>query len=141
GEVLGSKEALARAENALKLLILGDADRELWSASLTPVEDKDVPAATTIELDAWMEKAVVARPEVKEAEAALGRRHLEASLAKDQTRPSLQAVASYDRLGLAGTRNPAVAPAPGSVLEDLGTLEGGLGRSIATLHDGSFSDA
>jgi outer membrane protein TolC len=139
GELFASHEAVARADNALKLLILSDGDAELWATPLDPVDKANVEALS-VDLEAWMQRALGSRPELRVAEAVLQRRSLEASLARDQVRPSLDAIVSYDRLGLAGTRNPAVSPAPGAPPIDLGGLEGGYGNAISSLTDGGFSD-
>ncbi|MBZ5639953.1 MAG: TolC family protein, partial [Acidobacteriia bacterium] len=54
---------------------------------------------------------------------------------------SLDAVASYDRFGLAGSVNPSVASNPGFSVMVPSSLDGGWGRSYRLLGDGSFDDA
>src|SRR6185503_9870984 len=45
GELLASSEALSRAENSLKLLILDGVDDPLWTEKLDPTEDATVEIA------------------------------------------------------------------------------------------------
>ncbi|TMA31098.1 MAG: hypothetical protein E6J87_16525, partial [Deltaproteobacteria bacterium] len=80
-----------------------------------------------------MELALAGRPELDEARAALDRRRAEFARARSGVWPALDAVVSYDRFGLAGTRNPS-APA-GSIPPE---LSGDLGRSLRTLRDGDL---
>jgi len=140
GELLAASEAAARAGNALKLLILGDDDVEAWSDSFVPTDE---PAATIEPVDTAgaMARALASRPELEEAEAVRERRRVETALAHDATRPALDAVASYDRFGLAGSENPDGSTVPGlsAVIPD--GMEGGLRRSFGQLDENRFDDA
>jgi outer membrane protein TolC len=134
GDLLGAREDLARAENALKLLVLGDDD-SLWSDSIVPVD----PAATDevhVDVAPQLTRALELRPELAVAEAAVDRSKAEAALARNAVWPSLDVVLSYQRFGLAGSRNPAD---PQAVVPP--SLEGDLGRSVETLRDGDFDAA
>jgi len=139
GELLASREAASRAENALKVLILGDTDA-LWSEQLVPTREPE-GGAFAVDIAASIERALKSRPELSAAAAVLERRRAETDFAKDGIRPVLDLVVSYDRFGLAGSRNPAAATIPGLPTEIPDGLEGGLGRSYATLGDGDFYDA
>jgi outer membrane protein TolC len=139
GELLMAQEAQARAENALKLLILGDDDGDLWSRHLAPVEDSAV-TVTPVDLPAAMTAALDARPELAEAKAAIARRQAETAFARDAVRPALDAVVSYDRFGLAGAVNPAASSIPGLPTDVPSRLDGGLGQSFSTLGSGDFDD-
>jgi len=106
GERLAAQEALSRAENALKVLILsGDSDA-LWAERLVPADDAELPVEP-LNVTAEMEKALRVRPELAAGKAAVDRRRAESAFARDAVRPSLDAVLGYSRYGLAGTRNPA----------------------------------
>lgn len=139
GELLAAREAVARADNALKLLILGDDDDDLWSQRLVPRDDAAV-AVEPVDVAQAMERALAARPELAAATAVLERRGVEKLFALDGVRPALDAVVSYDRFGLAGSRNPAfVAPnVPGGVTV---RREGSLSESLASLTGDGFDDA
>lgn len=139
GELLASREALARAESALKLLILAD-DEAAW---LVPLATTDDAAADRIPLDvaSWMEQALENRPEIEDASATVEQRRLQTALARDRVRPSLDAIFSYERLGLAGDANPAVGPPPGTIDPGLAPgTEGGFRRSFGQIGDGDFSN-
>lgn len=140
GELLASQEAAARAENTLKLLILGDGDGDLWSRTLAPV----APAAAEIvpvDVAAALAQALASRPELTAASAVVERRRAETAFARDGVRPDLDVVASYDRYGLAGSRNPAGGVVPGLPSEVPPGLEGGWGQSFDVLGGGDFDDA
>jgi HAE1 family hydrophobic/amphiphilic exporter-1 len=79
-------------------------------------------------------------PELAAAEAELERRRAESRFAGDGVKPILDLVVSYDRIGLAGSRNPAGATIPGLPTQVPEDLEGGLGRSFAVLGEGDFDD-
>ncbi len=133
GELLAALEAMARAENALKLLILEGASDSLWSRSLSPVEDA-AEQVVTVDVAAEMQRALAARPELAEAEAALRRRRAETAFARDRVWPSLDAVISYDRFGLAGSPNPGAVG--GGALPG---VPGDLGASFHSLGEGDFN--
>ena len=132
GELLGQREARARAETALKLLILADADPAQWLEPLTPTDEATV-SVRPVDVQAAFEHALASRPELDEARAALASRRAETARARSGLWPSLDAVVSYDRFGLAGT--PASAGPGGAIPSE---LDGGLGRSFRTLRDGDF---
>jgi outer membrane protein TolC len=140
GEFYAALEAVSRSENALRLLILGEEDGELWSQTLAPVEEGNVEAVP-VDVAAALDRALALRPELEASSAAERRRAAEAQFARNETRPALDAVASYDRFGLSGSLNPAGEPIPGLPSAVPDRLEGGLGRSYRVLGDGDFDDA
>ncbi len=135
GERLAAQEAVSHAENALKFLILSDADADLWNARLAPVEEAEAEPVA-VDVAAAMEKALASRPELEAAGALIERRRAEAAFARNAVYPALDAVVSYDRFGLAGSRNPA-ALSPGVPAGAIG----GIGRSFARLGGGDFDAA
>jgi len=134
-DLLASRESVARAENTLKLLILADTDEDLWSAQIAPA-DSAAAAVTPVDAAGSLQRALSARPELVAAQAAVDHRHAETSFARNGVWPALDAVASYYRFGLAGSRNPAGPSDPLPV-----NLDGDLSRSIETLGDGDFDAA
>jgi outer membrane protein TolC len=139
GELLEAQEGMTRSENTLKLLVLGDRDTDLWGDRIVPSEEREV-AVSPIDVNAAMERALASRPEIAALQAVVDRRRAEAALASDAVRPALDAVVSYDRYGLAGTRNPVSAPPPGVPSDVPPALEGDLGQSLELLRDGEFDD-
>jgi outer membrane protein TolC len=130
GEWLAAQEALSRAENGLKVLILSETD-SLWSVLLVPAEVVP-PVVAPVDTAARAAEALSQRPEVRAAQSAVERRHAERSFAHSQTLPSLDAMVSYDRFGLAGTRTSTPTNTPG--------LEGDLGDAWSGLGNGDFND-
>lgn len=139
GDLLGSRESVSRVENSLKLLFLADADADLWSRPIVPVDDAEVQAVE-LDLAAEMEHALRDRPELDAAAATRERRTVETRFARDEVRPSLDAVVSYDRFGFAGSANPNLVPFQGAPLVVPARLDGGFGRSWSVLGDGDFDD-
>src|SRR5262249_7337450 len=135
GELLADREPQARAQSALKLLILADADAARWLEPLAPTDTASV-ADETVDRAGALEQALSGRPELDEANALLERRHAETARARSGMWPSLEAGASYERFGLSGTRNPA-APT-GAVPAG---IDGDLGSAINSLGDGETDAA
>ena len=135
GELLGSRETLARAENDLKLLILDGAGDALWADPLVPVEDAAMEV-TPVDVAAALQRALSARPELAQSDAVVNRRRAEAAFARDGVLPNLDAVVSYDRFGLAGSSS-----AGGSASGLPPGLEGDLGDSFESLGDGDYDAA
>ncbi|MBI4914818.1 MAG: TolC family protein [Acidobacteria bacterium] len=139
GDLLASREASSRAENVLKLLILGDDD-ELWLDRLVPA-DEPPAEATPGDLANALERALASRPELEGAAAVVTRRRAEAALANDSLKPRLDAVMSYARFGLAGGSNPAGGAIPGFPAAVPPGQEGGWRRSWTVLGQGEFDDS
>ena len=131
-DLLAQREVLARAQNTIKLLILGDADGAGWLDEIDPT-DSVATTVAPVDAEASLRRALATRPELAAARAALERRHTETALARNGVWPALDAVVSYDRFGLAGSRNP-VGPAS-TIPPD---MRGDLGTSFDRLGDGDF---
>lgn len=135
GELLSSHEMLARSENTLKLLILGDSDEELWLSQMVPTDSVGIDVVP-VDVASSVQRALSTRPELEEGEAIVDRRRAESAFARDGVWPALDAVVSYDRFGLAGSKssNGPSDPLPLA-------LDGDLGQSLETLGDGDFDAA
>jgi outer membrane protein TolC len=82
------------------------------------------------------------RPEVAEAASRIARSAVDEEVARSRVLPQLDLVGAYTGRGLAGSKNPDVAaPFPGLTVNVPPALDGGLGRSYATLFDNRFPDA
>lgn len=139
GDLLAAREAASRAETALKILILGD-DTDAWAEHIDPVDDVP-PEVAPIDLQTAMETALASRPELDSAEAGLALRRSESTFARDRIRPALDLVLSYDRFGLAGSRNPSGSGIPGLSGDVPAELDGSFGDAGEQLVDGDFDDA
>ncbi|MGH9869312.1 MAG: TolC family protein [Candidatus Polarisedimenticolia bacterium] len=146
GDLLATREAASRVQNALKLLILddpgedpGQAGGSFWSDDLVPADPPDV-TVQVVDIAESLRQALELRPEVAAAKATVQMRQAESEFARDGVKPALDAVLSYDRFGLAGDVNEGAIPVPG-INDPSGDLEGGWGRSYAFIGDGDFEDA
>ncbi len=127
GDLLASREASSRAENALKLLILDDDD-DLWLDRLVPAEDA-AAEATPGDVASALERALASRPELEAARPSSRAAAPRPPSADDAVKPRLDAVLSYDRFGLAGERNPAGGDGPRAARRvPPGSKVGGAGR-------------
>jgi outer membrane protein TolC len=133
GELLAAQETVARTENRLKLLVLGDDDA-LWASRITPA-DSAAADVVPVDVEASVQKALSSRPELDAAQSVVEQRRAETSFARNGVWPRLDAVVSYDRFGLAGSRNPA-----GPDADIPAELNGTLGDSFQTLGDGDFHE-
>lgn len=138
GDLLQAQETAARAENALKLLVLSDDDGTLWAETFVPADDIEIEVAP-VDVAAALESALAARAELEEAKAFVERRRAEVAFAADRIRPALDLVVSYDRFGLAGRLNPAGGEIPG-LPEGPPELEGSFGDTLDQIGDREFDD-
>lgn len=139
GELLTAREAVTNAETALKLLILGDADADLWQETLVP--EVDAPVETVpVDRGSAMARALEQRPELEAAAALIDRRQAEHRFARNRTLPSVDAVVSYDRFGMTGSPNEAASNLGGipPVIPD--TYDGDWGTSWSRIGNGDFDD-
>lgn len=165
-EVYRAQEAVARAENALKLLILPGRESTSWSRPIAPATSlhTDLPPVT---LEEAVRLALARRPETAQLEAAAAINGVDERFFKDQTRPQLDLVGTYTLGGLAGELvprdgNPLTAGNAGlqervnllsqlaglSVLPEpppLGSVPDGLtgnfGQSLRNLFEGRYPSA
>ncbi|MQA30746.1 MAG: hypothetical protein GEU82_13070, partial [Luteitalea sp.] len=139
GEWYAAQERAARAERALKLLIVSGSDDPLWSAALDPVDRPEIqPAAVDVNLA--LADAQRHRPELEALGAGVAAEELQVSLALDMLRPRLDLVGSYTTRGLAGSRNPDVLALGGAPTTLPEPLSGGAATSWAALLNNRFPD-
>ncbi|MEP6946495.1 MAG: TolC family protein [Acidobacteriota bacterium] len=100
-----AQEAVTRAENTLKTLLLPNRSSPEWRRPITPVSPitQDVPQ---IGLAVALTEAMKNRPELTQLEVNSQINKINLRYYRDQTRPQLDLVGSYTAAGLAGTRNP-----------------------------------
>ena len=135
---------LTAAENQLKSLMLPNRNDLMWGAALIPETQLDMNAAIPA-LDEAVKQALAARPEVAENLLALDINSLNTRLAREATRPRIDAFANLTAAGLAGT----VVPQNNDVLAGLfpgfgqvpAILAGGYGQSLSNLAHGNFPTA
>ena len=140
GDVFAAQESVARAERALKLLMLGDAKDARWSTELVPTDQPDLmPVA--IDLAAALANAERLRPEFADRAAQIAQYAVDVKLAEDRLKPRLDLIAGYTARGLAGDTNSNAIPFGGLPADVPSTLQGDLGTSWWALGRQKFPDA
>jgi HAE1 family hydrophobic/amphiphilic exporter-1 len=161
-EAEAAVEAIQRAENALKALLLQPTNAEIWDSLLVPVEQPQIDGAAPLPLEDALKLAFQNRPEMEQYRLRGELNQIDADFFRNQTRPQLDFFATYGTVGLAGrlrtTENPitistrqltdrvnqlsqlaGLPPLPstsGGGLND--ALIGGYGQSLANLFKNEF---
>jgi HAE1 family hydrophobic/amphiphilic exporter-1 len=161
-----AQDAVTRAENALKQLLLLDRSSPLWSRELQLVTSSAASAGEWDVEDA-VRRALANRPELARQDAAAAIADIDIRFFEDQTRPQVDLVGTYAVAGLAGALissgpNPITAgtivlqervnelsrraglgdlppPSTGAAIQDF--LIGGYGQSLQTLGQARFPTA
>ncbi len=111
--VFAGQEAVSRAENNLKTLLLPDRVAPEWSRAIMPVSPVNV-TVPQIGLEIAVTEAIKNRPEIEQLEKASEINAIDQIFFKDQTKPQIDLVGSYTLQGLAGTETAAaINPATG----------------------------
>ena len=100
--VLTSTEAVTRAENSLKQLVLGDRANDIWKRPLLPT---DSPGEITVSysLDNVMAAAFANRVELGQNSLLQEMNNVELKYYENQTKPQFDFIAGYTSMGLSGT--------------------------------------
>jgi len=101
--VYTAQEAVTRAENTLKTLILPDRNAPLWKQPITPV----TPIALEpprVPLEQATAAALRSRPELSQLQTSAEINQIDTRYFRDQTRPQFDLVGTYSSLGLAGSQ-------------------------------------
>jgi outer membrane protein TolC len=149
GDLYASEEARARAERALKLLMLENESDPLWDTELQAVDAPDIaPVAgqtaaerTTAELQAALKDATEYRPELADVAARLKQQDIDIEAANDRLKPQLDLVASYTARGLSGSKHDATVPFAGIPVVFNDEFDGGPFTSLHNLARMRFPDA
>jgi HAE1 family hydrophobic/amphiphilic exporter-1 len=100
--VYTAQEAVTRAENTLKTLILPDRTSALWSRPLTPVTPVNLEAPR-VPLEQAVSAALTNRPELAQLQTSAEINEIDTRYFRDQTRPQVDLVGTYTTSGLAGS--------------------------------------
>lgn len=113
--VYTAQEAVTRAENTLKTLILPDRTAPLWSKALTPITPVSLepPRAP---LDQAVNAALANRPDLAQLKTNAEINDLAVRYYKDLTKPQVDLVGTYSAAGLAGDSVIASAPSSSQLL-------------------------
>jgi len=143
--MLTAQQAVTAAENSLKVLMLADRHDPLWNMAIaTEVLPDD--RTTPMPLDEAVKIALDARPELKQNMIALAINQLDVKRAHEQTKPQLDATATFSSVGLAGIETSAATSSALSAFLPAGTtispaLLGGYGQSLSDLGSGHYTAA
>ncbi len=102
-EAEAALDAIQRAENALKALMLQPSSGEQWQAELVPVEAPQVDSNAGLPLDDALRLARANRPEMQQFKLRGEINKIDADFFRNQTKPQIDLVASYGTIGLAGS--------------------------------------
>jgi len=130
--VFTAQEAVTRAENTLKTLVLPDRTSAEWSRPLTPVTPVtlDVPQ---VGLEVAVAGALKDRPEISQFATTAEINKIDQRFFRNQTKPQIDVVGTYTPQGLAGTETPAAINPVTGVSRVPPNLVGGFGTSLGNL--------
>ena len=130
-EAAARRQALAQAEQtlqtaqlALKRLIVGSIEDDVWQAELNP-EDRPTYDSRPIDIETALRTALDQRPDLVRSRRQLDIDDINVRALRNETLPALDLVASYQLQGQGGTQ----------------TLRSGFGGNITTVIPGGFGDA
>jgi HAE1 family hydrophobic/amphiphilic exporter-1 len=99
--VYTAQEAVTRAENTLKTLILPDRSAPLWSRPLTPVTPVNLEAPR-VPLEQALSVAISNRPELAQLQTNAEINAIDTRYYRDLTKPQIDLIGTYTATGLAG---------------------------------------
>jgi outer membrane protein TolC len=161
-EAEAAMEAIQRAENALKALLLQPSNGELWNAVLEPVEQPQIDRTALLPLEDALRLAFQHRPEMEQYRLRGELNQIDVDFFRDQTKPQIDLFVNYGTVGLAGSERTTGNPITSSntllfsrvnLLSQLaglpllppvatagipGDLIGGYGQSLANLFKNEF---
>jgi HAE1 family hydrophobic/amphiphilic exporter-1 len=136
-----AQQTLTAAENVLKSMMLPSRNDLMWSAALVP-ETPLAPEVGTPTLENAVRHALAERPEMAESALALDINALDVRLARDATRPRVDAFANLTASGLSGIPVPLAPSALSEFIPGLGTVPslfpGSYGQSLSNVVGGNF---
>lgn len=103
-QVFVAMNTVSQAENALKALTVGSPSDELWMTQIVPVESFDVKPISLPLSDAF-KLATENRPELKQFAVQKDINQINIDFYRNQAKPQIDFIASYNIIGVAGQRN------------------------------------
>jgi HAE1 family hydrophobic/amphiphilic exporter-1 len=105
-------EAIQRAENALKALMLpaGSGAGEQWSSALVPAEQPQLKTEPPMPVEDALRLAFNNRAEMEQYRLRGEMNKIDVSYYRDQTKPQINLIASYGTQGLAGKERSEANP-------------------------------
>jgi HAE1 family hydrophobic/amphiphilic exporter-1 len=109
-EAEAAVDAIQRAENLLKSLILQPTSAELWSSELAPVEQPQVDSTGSLPLADAVKLAFQNRPEMEQFELRGELNKIDADFFRNQAKPQIDFFVTYGAVGLSGIERTAGNP-------------------------------
>ncbi|HMX29726.1 MAG TPA: TolC family protein, partial [Blastocatellia bacterium] len=102
-EAEAALDAIQRAENALKALMLQPGNAEMWATEIVPVEKPQLDSNAGMPLEDAGRLALQNRPELEQFRFRGEINKIDTEFLRDQAKPQVDFFASYGTIGLAGT--------------------------------------
>ena len=109
--VYTAQEAVTRAENSLKTLLLPDRNAPLWGRALVPVTPIEV-TPPRVALGEAVSSALKNRPELSQLQTSSEINQINTRFLAEQTKPQVDLVGTYTTAGLAGSLLPNSGTSP-----------------------------
>jgi outer membrane protein len=108
-DALTALDAVTRAENALKQLILGGREAPAWSRPLIPTDTVSTQGVS-LTLEEAVRAAMVNRPEIAQNNLQQQINKIDTGYFENQTKPQVDLIAAYTSTGLAGAATSTTNP-------------------------------
>ena len=103
-------DAIQRAENSLKSLLLQPGDSEIWDSEIVPVEKPQVEPAPALPLPDAVKLAFQNRPEMEQYRLLGELNRYDVDYYRNQAKPQIDLFATYGSVGLSGFERTEVNP-------------------------------
>jgi outer membrane protein len=103
-EAEAALEAIQRAENALKALMLQPSNAEVWQAELVPAETPQIDPSNSLPLEDALRLARANRPEMQQFRLRGELNQIDVDYFRNQTKPQIDFVINYGTVGVAGSQ-------------------------------------
>lgn len=101
-EAEAAVDAIQRAENAVKALLLQPSNNEMWASELVPVEQPLITSSASLPLADAVRLAFQNRPELEQYRLRGDLNKIDEDFFRNQSKPQIDFVVSYGSIGLAG---------------------------------------
>ncbi|MGI8789182.1 MAG: TolC family protein [Pyrinomonadaceae bacterium] len=119
--VYTAQEAVTKAENTLKTLMLSDRTAAEWSRPITPISEISLEAPK-IPLETAVSDALKNRAEIKQLESNAEINRIDERFYRNQTKPQIDLIATYTSQGLAGTARPRTSNSTSALTDRVNQL-------------------
>lgn len=150
-ELEAATEAIQRAENSLKSLMLQPSNSEMWSSVIETTEQPQTSDNTKLPIQDALAMAFKGRPEMEQFRLRGELNQVDTAFFRDQTKPQIDFFATYATTGLAGSLRTSNAVSPFaslfirlnelSALSGLPPISGGTGGGVPSDFVGGYGQS